>query len=397
MKEATNIKRARPDGARQVEDASATVSWPTSAWSMARRVRKALRTPLAVLIAAGFVAVSFGAVVRPEGYAVAGVILAAVVIGIVVPGLTVRQLDATLSFTVERGREGQRTVVHLHLRNRGILPAAGLSLEGLDCSPDRATILFVGPFGRKSYSLEFIPPCRGVYPIEPVALVCGAPLGLWFARKTVTVDRKVLAWPAPTAVDSRLARDLREATSRKAWIASDEIDGLRPYRRGDELRMLHHPQSARHDQLIVRERERIGRPEVCIVLDTCLDSYRGSDAGPGGNREAAIRAAAGLCDHLLLEHPAVRVVIEGRAFPVAARSRQQMMDALARISEDQSPAIDDALMSNACRLATQLIVITPRPFSRRGRMAASAIHLVPSAHAIEHRAHERRGTALRAS
>ena len=150
---------------------------------------------------------------------------------------------ATLSFTSERGREGETAQVHLHLRNRGLLPAVALSLDGLGQPIENATWFFVPPLVSKTVCLDFVPLSRGVYPTRPIALTCGAPLGLWLARKAVAVEGEMLVWPLPAAVDSRLARDLRRMRSQRGWARSDDTGGVRPYRRGDEFRMLHHAQS----------------------------------------------------------------------------------------------------------------------------------------------------------
>ena len=77
------------------------------------------------------------------------------------------------------------------------------------------------------------------------------------------------------------------------WLARDrpgtwgDVLGVRPYRRGDVLRRIHWPQSARHGQLVVCEVQ-ASRPSVQIVLDTHPESHwaRGRMAHASGRSES---------------------------------------------------------------------------------------------------------------
>ena len=111
---------------------------------------------------------------------------------------------------------------------------------------------------------------------------------------------------------------------------------MRPYRRGDSLRRIHWPQTARHGQLVVCEVQASAVPCVQILLDNHPCSHAG--LGPDGSYEWAIRIAASFAEGWIKQGAEADMVIEGRTVtsrggPARARSAA-VLDALARLAPD---------------------------------------------------------------
>jgi uncharacterized protein (DUF58 family) len=126
---------------------------------------------------------------------------------------------------------------------------------------------------------------------------------------------------------------------------------VRPYRRGDPLRRIHWPQTARHDRLVVCELQRQAAPALQVVLDVHDDVHSGP--GPDGSREWAIRIAASFLERGIEQGADVEAVLGGRAVAprggsVATR-RALVLDALAEIGPEGIWTLDDLLEMPACR------------------------------------------------
>jgi uncharacterized protein (DUF58 family) len=158
---------------------------------------------------------------------------------------------------------------------------------------------------------------------------------------------------------------------------SGDVIGVRPYRRGDSLRRIHWPQTARHDRLVVCELHAHSVPRVQVVLDSHERSHAGD--GPAGSREWAIRIAASFLEDWIGQGAEAEVVLQGRV--VTARDgsiqarRVRMLDTLARLGSDGELTLPDLLELPACRQfreGIRLVITTdlgmnrlPRRTSRR--------------------------------
>jgi uncharacterized protein (DUF58 family) len=192
--------------------------------------------------------------------------------------------------------------------------------------------------GRRTITqtVEFIPACRGVYPLQPPRVACGFPFGLWEASRRLETEAPLLVWPrtvpvgpVPEAEGGHPSDGL--ATRDRAGNWGDPL-GVRPYRRGDPLRRVHWGLSARHGELIVREVQSSAVPRVQIVLDSRAAAH--ANFGPDGSREWAIRVAASLAEGWIGQGAEVELVLEGasicpRGGSVTTRARA-VLDALAR-------------------------------------------------------------------
>ena len=223
-----------------------------------------LRTPLGSLGSAAIASFLCGMILHPQGFILAFGITSVILVGVIWPKLSLLGLTGCVFFEKSRVREGDRVQVRASVRNRHPLSAWGLAIDAGchrgqfgrldDCA---AFGLSVATGWRTTEATwDFIPACRGEYPLHSPIVASGFPFGLRSARASSWSEG--LSWSGLGAIQSGLfpSRSLvmvptvwRSATSR----VPGDLLGVRPYRRGHSLRRIHWPQTARHGQLVVCE------------------------------------------------------------------------------------------------------------------------------------------------
>lgn len=253
-----------------------------------------LRRPMAVLVQAMIASTLCGLFLHPQGFLLAFGLGAVLAVGVVWPWLSLCGLTGSLSFDKRRTREGQPVKILLAIRNRCPWGAWGLAVDagfdqmpapGSPCRPDVGLSVAAGWRATES-SWDVVPGRRGEYPASPPLIASGFPFGLWTVRRPLTNRQTLLVWPRtfpvgpiPEAVEGQTADGLAPCDKPGTW---GDLLGVRPYRRGDTLRRIHWPQTARHGQLVVCEVQASAVPCVQIVLDTFPGSHVGS--GPDSSR-----------------------------------------------------------------------------------------------------------------
>ncbi len=291
------------------------------------------RHPLSVLTAAAATSLLIGLFLHGNGYVLFACVLAVLALGLAWPWLSVRGLAAELAFSRERAREGETLAVTLRLRNRWPVAAWGLALE--ETPGALPAVVRVAGWSTVEVCWPFTPVCRGEYPATTPRIVTGFPFGLWRAQRRVAIARHCLVWPRTVPVGPVPAGDSNECAAgvvpcHREGNAGDFL-ALRPWRRGDALRRVHWPQTARHDRLIVRTLEACARPSVLLVLDVDRAVHVGD--GPDSSREWAIRVTASLGEGWLGQGVPVGLVCAGVTLTPAAGTRQHtaLLDQLARL------------------------------------------------------------------
>jgi uncharacterized protein (DUF58 family) len=297
------------------------------------------RTPVGALIAAAIAAALCGIFLHPNGFVVFLAIVLVLIFGLVWPWLSVRGLSALLQFGRTRMREGEPVTIRLALRNRAPWAVFGIGVHfasgDLQEGRSDGCVAFVGGRTTSENRWQFSPNQRGEYPRRAPQLSCGFPFGLWHASRAVAVARPLLVWPRIFPVGplplTAGDRSCDGAVFRNKAGTTGDLLGVRPYRRGDSLRRIHWPQTARHGRLVVCELQSPAHPLVQIVVDTDPRVHGGQ--GADSSREWAIRIAASFMEGWLRDGAQVEAVIGGALFPGKAGAAQipVLLDALARV------------------------------------------------------------------
>ncbi len=165
--------------------------------------------------------------------------------------------------------------VDLLLRNRSRIPSPVLRLRD-DVSGTQGVELLVSPMRSNAgtQAIYRLPTDhRGVVQVGPLRLTVTDPFGL--AKLTTTGDREVSLIVYPRVEDVAPVRrsvgsDLERQTIQEQQVApsGDDFYALRAYVVGDDLRRVHWPTSARHDELMVRQDEIPWHGRLTVILDT---------------------------------------------------------------------------------------------------------------------------------
>jgi uncharacterized protein (DUF58 family) len=358
-------------------------------WPAAERCLRWVRNPLAVLSLSLIVSALCGLFLHPQGFVLTFGLAGVLAIGIAWPWLSLQGLSGSLSYEKARVREGEIVTARLSLRNRRPWDAWGLTLHTgtVDGEPvHRDTPAETGmprASGWKTteWCWELAPRCRGLYPSHTPRIATGFPFGLWTATRPLAVRRRLIVWPRtfavgpiPQAAQGRSTEGL--STRSKAGDAGD-LFGVRQYRRGDPLKRVHWPQTARHGELIVCELQADTSPRVQIVLDGDPHVHVGS--GPDGSLEWAIRIAASFAEGWNEQGADLEAVLNGRAVIARGRSlrarREQLLDAFACLEPAEGFTLSDVLARPVCQTfgsGLRLVVTTDLGLRRLAPHRSSA-------------------------
>lgn len=305
-----------------------------------------VRNPLAILIAAAACSALCGLYLHPQGFVLAFGISAVVAFGVIWPRMSVSGVRGSLSFDRSRVVEGEVVVTRIRLSNRLPWSVWGVTIDsGLNGDGQAVGVSLVPGRGTAEASWDFVPNRRGEYPLGDPSIATGFPFGLWRAARVLSVENSVLAWPRTFPVgpipDMAHGRGDAGAVHRDRVGTSGDILGLRHYRRGDPLRRVHWPQTAKHGRLIVSELQSEALPVVQIVLDVDQAVHIGH--GPRSSREWAIRIAASLLSGWTGRGAEVEAILDGRKLAPADRSMQarqaKFLDALALIHSETTSTL----------------------------------------------------------
>ena len=139
---------------------------------------------------------------------------------------------------------------------------------------------------------------RGVYKVGPSKVTIGDPLGFIESTSTFgTVDRLVV-YPRidPLAgVPTGRGQDQTINTARASFwhTGGEDFYTLREYHQGDDLRKVHWPSSAKHDQLMIKQLEMPWQSRAFILLDPRVEPHDSAESF-----EQAVRGAASTLKHL---------------------------------------------------------------------------------------------------
>ncbi len=157
-------------------------------------------------------------------------------------------------------------------------------LEVVIASPDRArhalavrwrerggrgqtwTAVDVPAGGQAVATLSVVPDRRGWHAVPPIVVETGFPFGFFRAWTVWRPAARVLAWPRPEhpapALPAAQPVPGEQAVLQRA--AGGELDGVRPWRRGDTLRQVVWKKVARSGELVSRETAASGSRELWL-------------------------------------------------------------------------------------------------------------------------------------
>jgi uncharacterized protein (DUF58 family) len=168
---------------------------------------------------------------------------------------------------------GSAASVRIEVSNRSRwLPAAGI-VARVAGGPHGVLVDTVPPGGTRSVEMTTVFARRGLRPLPQVRLEVRLPLGFFVKSLRITTPGEVLVYPrrfpGAAARLTSLAGEESHYPSQRSR-RSGEVDQLREFRPGDDIRDVHWKQTARQQRPIVMERRELLRPRGYVVLDRQL-------------------------------------------------------------------------------------------------------------------------------
>lgn len=196
---------------------------------------------------------------------------------------------------------GDTVQVTLTLRNPGKRPIRNLTIvdevEELGVANFEVAGIAPDTLATATYRVMCRP--RGVYKVGPCRAVSADPLGLAELpapdgpTDTLVVYptvEKLTGFPIVRGQDPTMAASRPEHSQR----GGEDFYTLREYQRGDDLRRVHWPSSARTDRLMIRQLETPWQSRALVLLDVRASVYESNDAF-----ETAVSGAASVVSHLV--------------------------------------------------------------------------------------------------
>ncbi|HEU4318913.1 MAG TPA: DUF58 domain-containing protein [Acidimicrobiia bacterium] len=196
---------------------------------------------------------------------------------------------------------GDTVQVTLTLRNPSRRPVRNLAIvdEVANLGVANFEVSGIDPEATVTATYRVMCRPRGVYRVGPVRAVATDPLGLAeLAAPDGPTDHLIVyptverlsGFPLVRGQDPSMAASRPEHAQR----GGEDFYTLREYQRGDDLRRVHWPSSARTDKLMIRQLETPWQSRALVLLDVRPAVYESSDAF-----ETAVSGAASVVTHLV--------------------------------------------------------------------------------------------------
>lgn len=196
---------------------------------------------------------------------------------------------------------GDTTTVTLVLENRGRRRVRRLvvedEVEQLGLATFELAALAPGETATATYRVTCRP--RGVYWVGPARASSSDPLGLAELSSPSGALDRIVVYPSVEELSGfPIVRGQDQAMNASrpehSQTGGEDFYTLREYHRGDDLRRVHWPYSAKTDQLMIRQLETPWQSRALVLLDVRPSSYESADAF-----ETAVSGAASVITHLV--------------------------------------------------------------------------------------------------
>ena len=197
--------------------------------------------------------------------------------------------------------DGETTTITLLVENLSRRPIGYLTVDDDVNRLGVATFEVARLKKKESTTATYRVTCRprGVYRVGPTTVTATDPLGLAETSAGIGPVDRIVVYPAVeelTGFPISRGQDPAMQASRPdhSTRGGEDFYTLREYQRGDDLRRVHWPSSARTDVLMIRQLETPWQSRALVLLDVRSGSYESQDAF-----EKAVSGAATIVTHLV--------------------------------------------------------------------------------------------------
>jgi uncharacterized protein (DUF58 family) len=260
--------------------------------------------------------------------------------------------------------EGDDVWVTLDARPSAKLPPPGLAVRErvARLGERRFPLRRDGRAYRGTYVVERVP--RGRYVVEEAEATIEDPFGLAHAEVELPAGGSLVVYPRLVHLDGLFSESGAHAQDGRRMLlrrqAGFDFHSVREYERGESLRKVHWPSTARRGQLMVKELEDAPRDEIAIVLDA------DAAAVAGGSFDAQVRAAGSILrTHASRSRRSVLSVNAEVPLSIRVSSLdndwQAAYEVLAAVEPDGSrPVVELISRESPAARALELVLVTAR-------------------------------------
>jgi uncharacterized protein (DUF58 family) len=215
---------------------------------------------------------------------------------------------------------------------------------------------------RGTYVVEHVP--RGRYVVERAEAAIEDPFGLARADVELPSGGSLVVYPRLVALEGLFSESGAHAQDGRRMLlqrqAGFDLHSVREYERGESLRKVHWPTTARRGQLMVKELEDAPRDEIAVVLDA------DASAVAPGSFDAQVRAAGSILrTHAARGRRAVLTLNAAQPTSVRVSSLendwQAAFEALAAVEADGArPVVELLSRDSPAARALELVLVTAR-------------------------------------
>ena len=187
---------------------------------------------------------------------------------------------------------GSPAAIRITVKNgKRRLPSYALQVRLTD-RPVSFRLLRLGPGEATTGTLHPSFPRRGLHLLPPLRLATRYPFGLFVKSAPAAPSRPILVFPAlaPGGVAPPQETGERRAARRRG--AGGELFDLRPYRTGEDMRLIHWPITAKKGHLMLREMAAETGGSLTIILERLAGA---SPEAVEADVSRAAGAAVGAC------------------------------------------------------------------------------------------------------
>jgi uncharacterized protein (DUF58 family) len=261
-----------------------------------------------------------------------------------------RGLVVEVDRRTDRAQVGQEAQEVIDVRNTGMFPKVWLEVEDPSDMPGHQSrrVVIVPPRRARNWIVDTRLLRRGLYEWGPVRVVSTDPFGIFRRVRSFGEAQQILVYPPVVdlphfqAPPANLPGEGR--FRRRTHYVTPNASGVREYAPGDAFNRIHWPTTARTGNLTVKTFELDPASDIWIVLD--LERRVHTGHGDASTEEYAVRVAASVARHYLVENRSVGVISFGRDLHLveAERGQQQLTRILEMLATAE--AVGDAPMGN---------------------------------------------------
>ncbi len=280
-----------------------------------------------------------------------------------------RHLTVTVDRRTDRGQVGQEALEIIEIKNSFWLPKLWLDVEDPSDLPGHRSrrVVIVPPRRSRNWMVETKLLRRGLYDWGPLRIVATDPFGFFRRVREVGGVAQILVYPPVVdlphfqAPPANLPGEGR--FRRRTHYVTPNASGVREYAPGDAFNRIHWRSTARTGQMMVKTFELDPASDIWVILD--LEERVHAGRGDESTEEYAVRIAASVCRHYLVQNRSVGLITFGRDLRVIEPERggnqmTRVLETLAMASARGEAPLGNILMEEQRRFGrhTTVVIVT---------------------------------------